>query len=179
MEADMGKALSIAEWMKRGGWLLVASSIVLMGCQGDLLTYEGAKVRNAYLIALADGTQRSARYQSPDLTIDYHVLRNGDELQISGVAEYTPSIKSKFVLVPDFHLSVFLTDQYGNILQDRWITTPGSDDPNNKMRFSEKIKLTPKTANMAFSYSGQGRDSGGRQEGGGRITPFWKIPVVK
>jgi hypothetical protein len=74
---------------------------------------------------------------------------------------------------------VFLTDQDGNILQDRGITTPGSDDPNNRMRFSEKITLPPGTAYMAFSYSGEARSSGSRQDGGAAVTSFWAIPVVK
>ena len=126
----MNKALSMAGWMKRGGLLLVASSIVLTGCQGLLLTYKGQKVRDPYRIALADGTSRSDVYQAPDLTIDYHAVRNGDELQLSGVAQYTPQISNAYTLIPNFHLSVFLTDQYGNILQDRGIITPGSEDPN-------------------------------------------------
>ena len=176
----MSKALSIAEWMKRGGWLLVASSIVLTGCQGVLLTYKGAKVRDAYRIALTDGTQRSARYESPDLTIDYQVLRNGNDLQLSGVAEYTPRIKNNFTMIPDFDLSVFLTDAQGNILEDRWIATPGSGDPNNRMRFSEKLLLPPGTTNMAFSYSGRARESsgGGNDRGGGEM-PFWQVPIVR
>jgi len=176
----MSKALSIAEWMKRGGWLLVASSIVLTGCQGALLTYKGSKVRDAYRIALADGTQRSARYQSPDLTIDYQVLRNGDELQLSGVAEYTPRIKNGFTLIPDFDLSVFFTDAQGNILEDRWIATPGSGDPNSQMRISEKLLLPPGTANMAFSYSGRARDSSGAgKDRGSGDMPFWQVPIVR
>jgi len=77
MEVDMNKVLSFAAWIKRAGLLLVASSIVLSGCQGFLLTYKGAKVLDTYRIALVDGTQRSSRYQSPDLTIDYNVVRNG------------------------------------------------------------------------------------------------------
>jgi hypothetical protein len=179
MEADMRKkALSIAKWMKCGGLLLVASSIVLTGCQAARLTYKGAKVRDAYRITLADGTQRSARYQASDLTIDYEVSRNGDELQLSGVAEYTQKIRNAYTYIPYFHLSVFLTDQYGNVLEDRGITTPGSDDPNSRMRFSEKIPLPPGTANMAFSYSGQARASG-RQEGGGAYTSFWEVPIVR
>jgi hypothetical protein len=179
MEADMNKLLNITGWIKRGGLLLVASSIVLTGCQGALLTYKGAKVRDGYRIALADGTQRSAHYESPDLTIDYQVWRNGDELQLSGVAEYTPKIKNSYTLIPYFHLSVFLTDPYGNILEDKGIVTPGSDDPDHKMRFREKILLPPGTANMAFSYSGEARSSGSRRDGGGGVTSFWGVPIAK
>jgi len=180
MEADMSRASNIAEWIKRGGLLLVASSIALTGCQAALLTYKGAKVREAYRIALADGTQRSALYRSPDLTIDYRVSRDGDELQLSGVAEYTQKIKNGFTFIPYFHLSVFLIDQHGNILEEKGITTHGSDDPNSRMRFSEKIPLPPGTAKMAFSYSGQARSGGGgRQDGGGGFTSFWEVPIVK
>jgi hypothetical protein len=175
----MGKASSAAQWMKRGGLLVVASSIVLMGCQGLLLTYKGQKVRPASRVAVADGASLSETYRAPDLVIDYHASRNGDELQLSGVADYTAQIRNAYVLIPYFHLSVFLTDQYGNILEDRGITTPGSDDPNNRMRFSEKIKLPPGTASMAFSYSGEARSSGSRDEGGGGVSSFWSIPVVK
>ncbi len=174
----MGKgATAIAEWMKRGGLLLVASAIVLTGCQAARLTYKGAKVRDAYRIALADGAQRSAVHRSPDLTIEYHLSRNGDELRLEGVADYTAKIKNGYTFVPYFHLSVFLTDRHGNILEDRGITTPGSDDPNNRMRFSEKIALPPGTAGMAFSYNGQARSSGARQDGGGGTTPFWEVPI--
>jgi hypothetical protein len=157
----------------------VLSSMILMGCQGALLTYEGKKVRDVYRIALADGTDRQAHYESPDLTINYQVFRNGNELELSGVAEYTSKIKNGFQLIPYFHLSVFLLDQHGNVLQDKGITTPGSDDPNNPMRFKEKIPLPPGVANMAFSYNIQARTSSGRQDGGGGFISFWLIPLVK
>lgn len=175
----MGRASNFAEWIRRAGLLLVASSIVLTGCSAARLTYKGAKVREAYRIALEDGTQRSALYRSSDLTIDYHVSRNGDELQLSGVAEYTHKIKNGFTFIPYFHLSVFLTDQHGNILEEKGVTTHGSDDPNSRMRFSEKIPLPPGTAKMAFSYSGQARSGGGRQDGGGGFTSFWEVPTIK
>ncbi|MBE0555842.1 MAG: hypothetical protein IH628_01305 [Proteobacteria bacterium] len=175
----MSVAGNFARWMKRVGLSLAVAGLLLAGCQGALLTYEGAKVRDAYRIALADGTERSSRYQSPDLTIDYHTARNGNELRLSGVVEYTPKIRNAYTLIPDFHLSVFLIDRHGTILKDRGISTPGSDDPNNRMRFSENISLPPGTAYIAFSYSGQARPSGSRSDGGGMITPFWAVPVVK
>ena len=83
-------------------------------------------------------------------------------------------------MIPYFHLSLFFTDAQGNILEDRWIATPGSGDPNNPMRFSEKLLLPPGTANMAFSYSGQARGSGsgGKEDGGGDM-PFWQVPIVR
>lgn len=176
----MSKAGRASGWVKSGCRLLAVSIIVLTGCHGVLLTYKGAMVRDGYLIALTDGTQRSASYQSPDLTIEYRWVRSGNELQISGLAKFTPRIRNGFTMIPYFHLSVFFTDAQGNILEDRWIATPGSDDPNSQMRFSEKLLLPPGTANMAFSYSGQARDSGdaGKDNGGGE-TPFWQVPIVR
>ena len=177
MEAEMSKAWSIAEWMKRGGLLLAASSIVWTGCQGVLLTYKGAKVRDAYLIALTDGTQKSASYQSPELTIEYQWERSGNELQLSGLAKFTPRIENNFSRIPSFLLSVFFTDAQGSILEDRGIPTPGSDDSNNQLRFSEKLLLPPGTANMAFSYSGQACGGGGAD--GSEDMYFWQIPIVR
>ncbi len=159
--------------------MLAASSIIiLVGCQGALLTYEGAKVRDPYRVALPDGTQRSASYQAPDLIIRYEILRIGDELRLSGTAEYTPKIRNGYSQVTYFHLSVFLIDQYGKILQDKGIMTPGSDDPNNQMRFNEKIQLPRGTAYMAFSYNGQARVAGSRKDSSGE-TSFWDVPIVR
>jgi hypothetical protein len=182
-EDRMAKAAGIAESIKLGGLLgvllLVAASIVLTGCQAARLTYKGAKVRDAFRISLADGTSRSARYQSQDLVVEYEVLRQGSELQISGVAEYTARIRHAYTQIPYFHLRLFLCDQYGNILEDKGITTHGSDDPNNRMRFDETIVLPPGTAIMAFSYNGEARSSGSRQDGGGSVSTFWEIPIAR
>jgi hypothetical protein len=180
VEAGMSKALSMAEWMKRGGWLLVASIIALTGCQGVLVTYKGAKVRDAFLIALPEGTQRSAGYESPDLTIEYQWVRSGNELQLSGTAKFTPRIQHCCTMIPYFDLSLFLTDAQGNILEQRWIATPGNGDPESQMRIGEKLLLPPGTANMAFSYSGTARDSSntGVNKGSGDM-PFWQVPIVR
>ena len=131
-------------------------------------------------LRLTDGTQGSAVYQSPDLTIEYRWVRSGNELQLSGLAKFTPRIRNSFTMIPYFDLSLFFTDAQGNILEDRRIATPGSGDPDNQMRISEKLLLPPGTANMAFSYSGQARDSdgAGKNKGGGDM-PFWQVPIVR
>ncbi len=175
----MGKSGRMSGWMKRGGLVLVAATLVIAGCQSLRTTYKGAKVREPYRIGLEEGASRSARYQSADLIVEYEALRTGSELRISGVAQYSPKIQNAYTFIPYFHLSLFLTDQYGNVLEDRGIRTPGSDDPGTRMRFSETIVLPPGTAGMAFSYSGQARMSGSRQDGGGGITTFWEIPIVR
>jgi hypothetical protein len=176
----MGKLWKTAGYAQTSRWLLALSIVVLTGCQGILLTYKGAIVREGYLIALTDGTQRDGFYQSPDLTIEYQWTRSGNELWLSGLTTFTPRIRNGFNLIPYFHLSLFFTDAQGQILEDRRIGTPGSGDPSNPMRFSEKLLLPPGTANMAFSYSGQARGSGGAgKEDGGGDMPFWQVPIVR
>jgi hypothetical protein len=176
----MGKAWRAYGWVKSGGWLLALSIVALTGCQGILLTYKGAIVREGDLIALTEGTQRGGRYQSPDLTIEYQWTRSGNELQFSGLAKFTPRIRNSFNIIPYFHLSLFFTDAQGKILEDRRIGTPGSDDPNNPILVSEKMLLPPGAANMAFSYSGQARGPGGAgKEDGGGDMPFWQVPIVR
>lgn len=159
------------------GLSLMAFGFVLSGCHAPLLTYKGEKVREAYRIVLSEGTLKNAQYSSSDLSIDYHAFRSGDELQLSGTVKYTPKITNNYVSIPHFHLILFLTDQYGNVLQENGINTPGSNDPNKHIRFKEKIKLPAGTANMAFGYNGEAH-SGGRQDRGG-TTPFWEIPIIR
>ena len=180
VEAGMGKTLHIDEWMKRGGLLLAASMIVLAGCQVALLTYKGAKVRDDSLIRLTEGTQGSAVYHTTDLIIEYRWVRSGNELQLSGLAKFTSRIQNSFTMIPVFDLSLFLTDAQGNILEQRWIATPGGVEPGSRMLISEKLLLPPGTANMAFSYSGQARDSDGvGSDKGDGDMPFWQVPIVR
>jgi hypothetical protein len=168
-----GKAIG---WVKSGGWLLLISLIVLTGCQGPLLSYKGEKVRNVYRIALADGTQKSDRYESPHLTIDYYRDRNGNELRLSGTVTFTSRVRNNFTVIPNFYLTVFFTDAKGTILEEKGIPTPGVGDPEHPMRFNEMLLLPPGTTHMAFSYSGQGRIGSGRSGG---ATTFVLVPIVE
>ena len=179
-EGKVGKLWKSAGYVQTRLWLLAISIIALTGCQGILLTYKGAIVRDGYLIPLTDGTQRGGIYQSPDLTIEYQWARSGSELRLSGLALFTPRIRNSFNLIPYFYLSLFFTDAQGKILEDRRMGTPGSGDPSNPLRLSEKLLLPPGTANMAFSYSGQASGSGGAgKEDGGGDMPFWQVPIVR
>lgn len=151
---------------------MLALVLLWSGCQSALLSYSGAMVRDSARIAVVDGAQRSGEYRSPDLTIDYRAVRNGDELELSGVAQYTAKIRNAYRLIPHFSLSVFLLDRNGTVLRERGILTPGSDDPGNPMRFAERIPLPPGTASIAFSYTGQAAS-------GSHIGPFWNVPIVR
>jgi hypothetical protein len=175
----MDKTLRIAGWMKRGGLLLTASIIILAGCQAALLTYKGEKVRSDSLIALAEGTPGSGAYRTEDVIIDYQWVRKDNELQFSGLIKFTSRMQNNFTMIPVFDLSLFFTNAEGIILEQRYIAVPGNGDPNIPMRMSAKMLLPPGTVNMAFSYSGQARDSATDEDNGGGDMPFWQVPIVR
>jgi hypothetical protein len=176
----MDETLHIDGWMKRSGLLhAVALIIVLAGCQGVLQTYIGAKVRSDSLIVLAEGTQGSGLYRTEDVIIDYQWARKGNELQLSGLAKFTSRMQRNFAMIPVFDLSLFFTNAEGIILEQRYIAVPGNGDPNIPMRMSAKMLLPPGTVNMAFSYSGQARDSATDEDNGGGDMPFWQVPIVR
>ena len=143
------------------------------------MTYKGAMVREGDLITLTEGPQRGGSYQSPDLAIEYQWMRSGNELQLSGLLKFAPRIQNVYFQIPYFYLSLFLTDGQGKILEDKRIGTPGSSDPSNPIRISEKLLLPPDTEKMAFGYSGQARGSGGGGKDGGGDLPIWQVPIVK
>jgi hypothetical protein len=179
-EGQMGKAMTVSRHFKFGVFLLAVQFVALLGCQGTMPTYRGAKVHQSQLIPLADGVQKTASYQSRDLVIDYQVLRNKDELQISGMAQFTSRLRTGFTSIPYFHLSVFLADAQGTVLANRGIVTSGYGYPDDDMRFRDKIMLPPGTAYMAFGYSGEARDSGGGHDDGGAVEiSFWEYPVSR
>ena len=173
----MNSTFKMAAQMKHRLILLAASIIVLAGCSGSLLTYKGSKVLEPYLIALPNGIQEGLHYESPDLTIDYRLIRQGDELELSGTAEYMPGIGHAFNEVGFFSLSVLFTDQGGRVLEQVGIKTPGSREPDARMRFNERMKLPANAANMAFIYSGTGIEHNVEDNGGS--SPFWQVPVVR
>ena len=76
-----------------------------------------------------------------------------------------------------FNLSVPLTDQQGNMLEQYGIRTFDSDNLNSRTHFSEKIKLPPHPTNTAFIYSGNGIEE--KDETGGGSRSFWQVPVVR
>jgi hypothetical protein len=174
----MGKISHIAGWMKCSGLPWMAWIAILVGCQGILYTYIGAKVRSESLIPLAEGTRGGSVYRTEDVIIDYQWARKGSELGLSGSVQFTSRMQRNFAIIPVFDLSLFFTDAEGVILEQRYIAVPGNGDPAIPMRISEKLRLPPGTVGMAFSYSGQARDSGDDGEGrGGGEMPFWQVPI--
>ena len=173
----MDMTSKIARWMKRSGILLAAAIFVLTGCHGSLLTYKGSRALEPHLVALPNGVQEGRHYESGDLTIDYRLVRQGDELELSGTAAYTTGIIHAFSKIEFFNLSVLFTDQAGTVLEQAGIKTPGSDEPGTPMHFSEKMKLPANTAKMTFIYSGTGIEHNFGDGGGS--SPFWQVPVVR
>jgi hypothetical protein len=180
VEGKMGTVTRVSKHFRFGVFLLAAQFVALLGCQGTMMSFKGAKVHEGYLIPLADGVQKTGNYQSRDLVIDYQLLRNKDELQISGMAQFASRLRNGFTSIPYFHLSVFLADAQGAVLANRGIGTSGYGRPDDDMRFNDRIMLPPGTAYMAFGYSGEARDNGGGHDDGGAVEiSFWEYPVSR
>jgi hypothetical protein len=175
----MSKAWKATGNTQTNVWLLALVIVALTGCQGTLMTYKGAIVREGDLITLTEGPQRGGSYHSPDLAIEYQWMRSRNELQLSGLLKFAPRIQNVYFQIPYFYLSLFLTDGQGKILEDKRIGTPGSSDPSNPIRINEKLLLPPGTEKMAFGYSGQASGSGGGGKDGGGDLPIWQVPIVK
>jgi len=157
---------------------LVATVIVLVGCQSALLTYKGARLQQGAVIPVLEGTVHADQFVAPDVVIDYKYTRNGDSLDLSGTAQFAPSIQNNFSTVPRFYMRVYVADAQGAILGYHGIVTSGYGYSDDHMRFHQRMALPPGTALMAFGYSGDARSTGD-DDGGGGDTPFWFEPVVR
>jgi hypothetical protein len=157
--------------------LLVLTLFVLQGCQTLMFSYQGAKVNGGSLIALPVGVQQSGNYETRDLSISYQIKRTENELQLSGLAQFAPSLRNNFLTVPYFHMSLFLADANGNVLGNRGVVTSGYGYTDDNMRFDTRITLPPGTAYMAFAYDGRARGAGGGDTDSQDETTFWEYPV--
>jgi hypothetical protein len=158
---------------------LVLMFFALQGCQSFMFNYKGAKVNQGSLIALPVGVQQSGNYETRDLSIGYQIKRTENELHLSGLAQFAPSIRNNFLTVPYFHMSLFLADANGNVLENRGVVTSGYGYTDDNMRFDTSITLPPGTAYMAFAYDGRARGAGGGDGDSQDEASFWEYPVYR
>jgi hypothetical protein len=179
-EVRMNYRWNVTNWLKRFKMplTLVATGIVLVGCQSALLSYKGARLQQGAVIPVLEGAAHADHFVAPDVVIDYKYTRNGDSLDLSGTAQYAPSIQNNFSTVPRFYLRVYFADAQGGILGYHGIVTSGYGYSDDHMRFHERMALPPGTDLMAFGYSGDARSTGD-DDGGGGDTPFWYEPAVR
>jgi len=158
------------------GLILGLTGATLLGCQGLMVSYQGASVTEVNLIPLLEGATRADHFETADLTVDYQYTRNGDNLQFSGDVRYASALRHNFVSVLQFHLRVFFVDAQGRVLQDHGIAVNGYGNTDDQMRFQERLILPPGTVFMAFGYSGRATDGGHRDSR--TETSFWYDPIA-
>ncbi len=156
----------------------LAAGIFLLACQSALLNYRGSTLKPGATIPVLQGTVPVNQFVAPDVVIEYQYTRNGDALDLSGTAQYAPSIRNNFVVVPRFYMRAYFADAQGAILGYHGIVTSNYGYADDHMRFHERITVPPGTALMAFGYSGEARGTGS-DDGAGGDTPFWYEPVAR
>jgi hypothetical protein len=88
---------------------------------------------------------------------------------------YADLIKNSFVIIDYIHLSVLFLDGQGSVLGARSVMSSALDDPEDPERFGVSLTAPGSTRSMAFSYTGQARESGDRS-GGASSSRFWHYP---
>ena len=182
----MSKKLLTMLYSFRTYALVALLPFALLGCASTILTpgFRGGKIQPGYQIPIKSGEHQDF-YTTDDLSINYHYIRDGDDLKISGVVNFASGTQLNFNVVDYFNLGLLLGNSKGEILSSQglvsasWVNLTG---PNNQLHFSDNIKLPANSMLMAFTYTGQasegGLSSGGDESGGGN-TQFWQYPIVR
>jgi hypothetical protein len=165
---------------KRSGPIIILSVVVALGsflggCQGSLFNVQGQNLEYADRITVQSGGPRTGHYSSPDLTLDYEYVRNGDSLKISGTIRFSTSMQGNFLTINTFNLALVLADAQGTVLAQEGLATAYSQNVADRVTFSKTSVIPASTASMAFWYSGSVAGSGSA----GSPTPFWHDPVAK
>jgi hypothetical protein len=155
---------------------LAVAGMIPSNSQGAMFTYKGAMLHQGAAIPVVEGAHPVDYFVTRDVAIDYRYVRTGDHLDLSGVAQYEPSIRHSFKTVPRFYLRLYFADAKGVVLGYRGIVTSGYGYSDDELRFKERIALPPVTALMAFGYDGEARGTG---QGKGGAWPFWLEPVAR
>jgi hypothetical protein len=157
-------------------WTVVA--IMMAGCQGSLVSYQGARLTTSRALPGPDGGKQVSTHETADLASDYSMIRQGSLLSVTGVVHFKSSITTNFSQIRRFYLSLFLADADGNVLTRQGIVATSSDLASDPVTFSTQFTLPPQAALYAFAYDGEALLGDGGNEGGGS-TPFWDYPVTK
>ena len=154
---------------------VVSLGAFLIGCQGSLNNVQGQDIQYGERIMLKDGGEQTGQYRTDEFTMDYQYMRSGDSLKISGVVQFSNSMRGLFLTLRTFNLTLLLADSQGKVLGQQILTIASAEKLASPQTFSKTIAIPPRTALLAFSYTGQVSGSGTD----GSPSSFWHTPLVK
>lgn len=164
-------------------WLVVG--VIIAGCQGVLVSYQGARVQDGYGIAIEAGSEKGGYYQTRDLQVRYQYDYAPGELRIAGAIAFTDAIQMNFNQVSSFNLSLVFADAERNVLANYGLKTIGSWYSHDELPFSRALPVPQGTALMVFTYRGDAQEYGyggyaRRGYDDDQIsTTFWEVPIVR
>lgn len=148
--------------------------LALAGCRILSLDYRAGRVPEQDRISIPENSEQADVWRTREAAVEYHYLRKGSDLRISGVMKLGEPITNNYSGIEYSHLDVILVDSEGNVLEMRGLMSSCWTHPEAPQPFDLRIILPPGADAMAFSYRGKAF-SGGTE--GGDVYSFWYYPI--
>ncbi|SDZ79116.1 hypothetical protein SAMN05660420_00325 [Desulfuromusa kysingii] len=153
--------------------LTVCVGLIFSGCQTTTSYYLGAKADAEGVVSLVTVPEGTQQWQDLNVTVDYDLNRNGDNLGIKGSLTFSNSPQMNFTAVRDLKLKLFLLDQDMRVVDYFDIARTLGHDLEGQTPFSQEVQLKAGVVAMTFGYEGFFVDSD--SEGSSSET-VWKLP---
>ncbi len=150
--------------------------LVLGGCRTLSLDYRAGRVPEEDRISIPENSEQEDVWRTREATVEYHYIRKGSDLRISGVMKLNEPITNNFSWIDYSHLDVIFVDAQGHVLEMRGLMSSCRGRPDAPEPFDLRLTLPPGTEAIAFSYRGKAY-AGGGGDSGGDVYSFWYYPI--
>ena len=151
----------------------MASLVLLLSActssRGGWLGWEGRLTKDDNRVALENDGSDAGIWQTNDIAIHYHYVREADRLTITGKVQRQARIKHFHRL--NAWVWIHFLDGEGFVLESRRLWAQNGSDVYWQIRynFTRDWPLPPETRAMGFSYSGRASDRDVWWD-------FWRLP---
>ena len=105
-----------------------------------------------------DQPRSSGQWKAHELTVNYSYSKDQGQIDLSGNIVFANFLVLGYARLQDFRLGVIFLDANGKVIEETGLATNrGAFDP---IPFKRRVSLPPNAASMAFSYQGDGIESG-------------------
>ncbi|MCK4503763.1 MAG: hypothetical protein KAU22_12075 [Desulfuromonadales bacterium] len=153
--------------------LLFLISMVMYGCQTTTTYYQGAKADADGVVSLLAGKIEQQQWQDLNVTIDYNLSNNGDNLEIEGTLSFSASPKGNYNRVDDLKLKLFLLDRDMRVVTYKDIARVLSYNLDDKTAFTKTLQLRKGIVSYTFGYEGRFVDDDPESSSSARV---WMLP---
>jgi hypothetical protein len=152
--------------------VLLASTLMLIGCSGNPFSYVGKEAKPENRYALEDGGPHTAEWHSADLALQYTYRIESGRLYMEGTV--VPANRIKHYSQLRAWISIHMLDANGIILATHRLWSQYGNGTYGGLRWTFKKDWAhpPDNEAIGFSFSGT---AGGTGENGG-AWEFWQTP---